>query len=641
MRELKFARLPLKPYEVRAGAKFLGIIIFTAVCLIDILILFPLLDFPMEVDGLTYNRLDKNGDGINDLIQEMVVIEDIDYDEFGIELERNVVGYSGEIDHMKIFVLIIGPTLFIPYFTALFFLSYPGAVARRLRLKSLASVPQTVNYMTMSLRLSPSMETAVQFSSNNLKGPMADSLKKMLWDVYLRTYTTIEQAFIKFADEWGRWNGSFKRAMYLLRASVLEKTEEGRRQALDKANGVILSGVKLEITSFANALKGPSMFMFAFGIILPIIIATMLPIIGVGMGSLLWIILLMNVCLPLVCFIYARRILHTRPSLNLTDGWEGSGEKGSEQKDELKMQREKKNALAISTALFILLFSSGTAVFLGLIDFIEPRLGALVIILSFAVPSAYYFYSSVRGLLSSRKQLKQLEKEFPDALFQLGTRIAEGRPLERALEDTADVMKGTAASELFKSIVHRSRITRRPVHTLFLNDELAGLELTATVSATMKVVCQASEKNSAGAGEIIIDISNYLRDLRAMDDMLKQKMNEVLQTIKQTGQVFAPVIIGLTTAMYFMLNTNLSKLDMEGGFGMGGFGTAEPIPGEIFVLIFGVYLLLTVSIIVYFVTGMEASEDNILFRKRLSTGLVTAGGIFVLSSLVGFQVFGV
>jgi hypothetical protein len=148
------------------------------------------------------------------------------------------------------------------------------------------------------------------------------------------------------------------------------------------------------------------------------------------------------------------------------------------------------------------------------------------------------------------------------------------------------------------------------------------------------------EKNSNDAGEIMIDISNYLRDLRTMEETLKQKLGELLGTMKQTGMFFAPLIIGLTTAMYFKLNDNLAGVQFTGGIGFGSIGSAEPIPGETFILIFGIFLLLTFAVITYFITGIESSGNRELFLEDFGKGAVVAMSMFSVSCLMGFELFG-
>jgi hypothetical protein len=126
-----------------------------------------------------------------------------------------------------------------------------------------------------------------------------------------------------------------------------------------------------------------------------------------------------------------------------------------------------------------------------------------------------------------------------------------------------------------------------------------------------------------------------------MDELLKQQLNELVGTIKQTGMIFAPLIIGLTTAMYFKLNKNLAGINFTGGMGFGSIGATEPIAGEVFILIFGVFLLLTYSVIVYFTTGIESGGSIQLFKEEFGKGAIIAMSIFAASSVMGFKFFGV
>lgn len=643
--DLKFSQLELQPFEVFAGAKFFAVILLSIMIFIDIFLIFALIDIPIKIDGYEYNSIDLNEDGYNDFIEEIIIIEDIEYDRFGIETGRTTLGYYGRIDFGRVFLFLILPTIMLPFISAVFFLGYPKSSVKRMRTRSLSSMPGVVNYMTMSLRLTPSLESAVQFTADNMQGHLSESLKKLLWDVYLRSHNTIESAFGFFAEEWGKWNESFKRSMYMLRSSVLERSEQGRRMVLEKANSVILTGVSLELNKFAAVLNRPSMFLFAFGIIIPIIIATILPIMGIGMDSVLWVVILMDVFLPLVCFIYSRKIIFNRPSM-VQNGLNNNLTKKNLDRDSLLDKRSRfekiKDRLPFIFACtsFISLFFLGLWIILHGHTLFPPRTGALIMIISFSWPASIYLYGSVKDSIKKRKRLIKMDNEFPDALFQIGTRIAEGKPLERAFEETAVTLKGSVISEMFSLIMHRVRVSRASIAAVLYSDVNIKSELSSTIYATLKVVVQAVEKNSSDAGEIIIDISNYLRDLRTMDENLKQRLSEVLGTVKQTGLVFSPVIIGLTTAMYFMLNANLAKIDFQGGLGFGGFGATEPIPGEMFLLIFGIYLILTLIVIIYFVCGMESADDQVLFKERLSYGLISGPALYVISCLAGFYIFG-
>jgi Flp pilus assembly protein TadB len=85
-------------------------------------------------------------------------------------------------------------------------MNYPEARARRMRIRSLGSAPEAVTYMAMSLKLSPSLNKAIEFAAENTEGPLADRLRGVMWDVYSRRKESIEESFMGFANDWGEWN---------------------------------------------------------------------------------------------------------------------------------------------------------------------------------------------------------------------------------------------------------------------------------------------------------------------------------------------------------------------------------------------------------------------------------------------------
>ena len=392
-----------------------------------------------------------------------------------------------------------------------------------------------------------------------------------------------------------------------------------------------MTGVKLEVGIYANSLNGPKLLMFSFGILIPIIIATMLPITGIGKNSVFGIILVMDVFLPIALLLYARRILFNRPVFNFNMVSNDVGKK--------KQTNSIKRLLFFSAS--ILLSIPGILIYLGYFPALQPRFGALIILLAASGGPALFILTSTRDSRKRRKLIAQMDREFPDALFQLGMCISEGASLEHGLESTGEVLKGTKISGLFLGLISRIRFEQNSLRALLEDRDALGLDMSDTIYATLNVVVSAVEKNSNDAGEIMIDISNYLRDLRTMDEMLRQKLSELLGTIKQTGMIFAPLIIGLTTAMYFKLNDNLAGIEFSGGIGFGSIGTTEPIAGEAFILIFGVFLLLTFSVIVYFITGLEYGGNTGIFKEEFGKGAIIAMSIFSASCIMGFKFFGV
>jgi hypothetical protein len=159
----------------------------------------------------------------------------------------------------------------------------------------------------------------------------------------------------------------------------------------------------------------------------------------------------------------------------------------------------------------------------------------------------------------------------------------------------------------------------------------------------MRTVVESVKKDAATAGAIIINFSNYLRELKKVEHETQTRMNQIMTMMVSTAMIFAPIVMGITVSMYFMLSRTLTEIPAVSGiaglgFGLGGLGNA--IAPEIFSLIIGVYLVLTVMIIVYFVAGIRHGEDMIERKVLIGNGVPVALVVYSFSIIFGSLIVG-
>jgi Flp pilus assembly protein TadB len=518
-----------------------------------------------------------------------------------------------------ILMFIVLPTVAIPLSLLSLLATYPKIRARRIRNRSLGRMPEAINYLSMSMRLNPALDRAVSFAADNLDEPLSSGMRSMLWDVYLRKHHSIEDAFVQFSYDWGDWNEDFKRALYAIRSAELEKTREGLDRGLDKASEIILTGTKRRMEQYAASLSGPTFILFSMGIVLPMILGAMLPMMAVGGVNLgaLEIAVLLDVAFPLVTFGYAYSILGKRP--------------GTAPPPNIP---EKKSAFRRAGTLAAI---AGIVLALPGIPPIASMLGLGYLPMLWAVGGAVGVYCLLasRKLKRERDLVKKMEAEFPDALFQLGSRISEGKPLEAALSDTAGSMAGTEIAKLFEKIAGVLRLTRAGLgEALFSKHGIMKNFPSRTISASMKTVVEVVGKDTATAGRTIIGISNYLRDMNKVDHEIRTRLGSVMDMMRSTAMIFAPVVMGVTAALYFVMASVLGGLE-ESSSALSFGGAATLVPRDVFTLILGVYLFLTVVTIMYFVSGMKEGDDPIELKWQIGTALPVALSIFSLAALIG------
>jgi Flp pilus assembly protein TadB len=520
---------------------------------------------------------------------------------------------------------IILPFVFIlPIITYSIAHSYPQMLAKRMRASSIARTPEAINYMVMSMRLSPSLNKAVEFAAENTDEPVSSSLKKVLWNIYMKKHNNIEDAFLAFAFDWSD-SEEFKNSLYAIRSASLEKTERGLIRALDKATEIVLIGTKRRIEGFVSSLTTPTTIMFSLGVLLPLVVGAMMPMLSLGSmnsGTILGqsgvvsdepnptgMILLMDVLFPIAGFLYAFNILGKRPGTSVPLDIRSDMHKGQ-----------------LNNMMLTLFLIAVGLVICGILIILSYNniLGSFLLLWGIGLPLALYYMLTVSNRKRKRDKILRMEEQLPDAIFQLGSRIAEGIPVEKALKKTSDTMKDTDISELFEQIYFRIQITRTTLEdALFGFDGLLNEFPSKSISATLKVAVEVTKKDAHEAGQTLISISNYLRDMKSLEHEIRTSLKSSVDGMKATGMIFAPLVMGVTSGLFFLLSGVFESL---------GSG-AQMIPSPIFVLIVGIYLILTVIIIMYFTTGIEHGADPIERRYQTGIALVVALLIFTVTTV--------
>lgn len=493
-------------------------------------------------------------------------------------------------------------------------LAYPEARARRTRLAAVGETPEVVNYLAMSLRVRPSLERAVAFAAEHGEGPLARQFRRVLWDVHLRVRTRIEDAFTQAADTVGPWNPDLKRAAYVVAHAAKDGSRDGLRAALDRALAIVYEGTRRRVQDYAARLRGPTTALFALGVLLPLIVGSMIPLLSLGSVSptsfdivdpprgdpVPWILLL-DVAFPAIAFALAHVVSSNRPdaarrrSASVRDRW----------------------------ALALLL--PGPVAVLGTVAFpavVPPLAGLGAAVFALA---AILFVLTRRGA-EERRRTEALEAEYPDALFQLGTRLAEGRGLEESLLAVSTSLRGTASGDLFGRIARAMRLGGGTADDVLFGPRGALREIPSrTVRATLRMTADLAAKDPAVAGRTALEMSGHLRDLQGVQRDLRAELRPTLDAMRATAAFFGPVVLGVTGALYGILARAFA-----------GFASL-PMEPATFEAALGVYLVLTTAAIVYFASRIEAGDDWTAFGASLTRTLPLGFGLFAATTvLAGF-----
>jgi len=271
---------------------------------------------------------------------------------------KNIVGGAVGPAMAPLFAML--PFIIIALAATNFVQHYPMSAANVEKTRALTYVPEIVGYMIMSMKLVPNLEKAIEFSAEHGRGKIAEDFKRLLWDVQLGVFNTVSEALDDLAYRWGKFSDEFKHALMKVRASVLETTESKRYQLLDSTMVTILESIKNKMEQYARDLSQPSVLLFYMGVLLPLLLIIILPVgsafSGQPLATPLVLIIIYNITIPIVTFVFARDVISRRPPTQdvpvIPDNFPGLPKKNS--------MRIGKTSLDLR-ALIVLVFIAGIA----------------------------------------------------------------------------------------------------------------------------------------------------------------------------------------------------------------------------------------------------------------------------------------
>ncbi|MDD5617337.1 MAG: hypothetical protein PHH85_14165 [Candidatus Methanoperedens sp.] len=544
----------------------------------------------------------------------------------------------------------------VPLAGMIYLSEYPKIHAKFMKIHSLGDIPEIQSYIVMSMKLVSNMERAITFAAQNSTRPLANDLKKLIWDIHIRTYSSIDDALIAFANQWGKNSEYFKRSLHLVKSSVNEADEAQRIITLNKSLDIVLEGTKTMMDSFSARLRTPTYVLYSIFILIPLALVALIPavsIVGVRIDTVT-LVLIYDIVLPLATFFYSEYILLQRPATFAPPHI-------SDMHPELSgIKTVKKMTLSVALTVgaivgvsgYILLYMGNPFEIVsqeamsGLLPRTFPVVWAITSIITIYCLGVYTPYKKIRD------GIKQIESEFADALFVLGRRISEGRSAEEAFGHTSENMKGSNIGEVFADVAKNLSGIRTTLHGAIFNEEYGAFRYVYSdrVHTTMRMFTESVHKSNEAAGVAIIKLADHLKELQEVEDNIKRSLYDVTSTMRATAMIFAPLIGGVTLALSEVIQKILQNIAKEAQllpdeFNFGGMmkeagtGMTQSVPPDIFLLVIGLYMVILVIILTRFAGGIEYGGDKPQFMYDLGQMLPISIFVFTVTTIISRYLF--
>ena len=523
---------------------------------------------------------------------------------------------------------------------------YPLHLERRYLAKIGSEITMMILYMVIYLRNSPNLEGAIEFAARNLSGELAFDLRKILWDVEVGIYTTVDEALIDYLLLW-QSDRYFVEAIQLMRTS-LEQPEDKRIAMLDEAVNLVLSGTHEKAKNFAQQMKMPILMIHALGILLPVMGLVLFPIIGIFLDVRSEILFIgYDVLLPLAVYFFIYNVLEVRPVTISQVTMEEHPNMPPPGKFALG-RFYVPVSLAAALAASPLLLMGTYFYFLSGSDNLYP---SLIITLGMVVFAFLFYFLSSFQRIRIREEITKVEQEFTEALFQLGNQVSTGAPVEIAIERATRSIGELSIKRFFDIILRNMRNLGMTFREAVFDEEYGAVLYypSRLIKSVMRIIVDSAKKGIGVAALTMLSISRHLKNLAETQTRIHDMLSDVVSSLRFQAFLLTPLIAGIIVTMAAVIIGILNKLTSavkhaaitgETGYitPFLPWGKLHVTPGE-FQLICALYFIETSILISTFINWIENGGDEI-YKQRMAARVLAIGSVvYFISFFVSYGVF--
>ncbi|MFH0829723.1 MAG: hypothetical protein V1887_01000 [Candidatus Aenigmatarchaeota archaeon] len=551
--------------------------------------------------------------------------------------------------------------------TAWLIWSYPKNNSQAVTMRMSADSVLAVLYMVVYMRTSPNLEGAIRFAAETLTGPLSWDLKKMLWDIQLGAWPSADEALAAYSIRWRKSNEEFSEAINLLRSSA--SVETGKRTKLfDETITLILNGTAEKTKKYVTNLRMPVMLIHALGVLLPVMGLVLFPIVVVFMSDTVspsMLFLLYDVILPIgLWFIISNVLLARPPTFSQPDV--------SLAKDVPPLGKLKVGSrllpiwplpVLIAVPLILLTifligpcFSAPAAECAGDNTFTYVNLSVLTI-MAVGLGIAIYCLLDSLQKLKVRNDIESIEGEFGTALFQLGSAITGGMPIELAVDKAATTLKGMKIADLFSRTSNNMRRFGYTFEQALFDPSVGAVWWypSRLIRSVMTTIVESSRKGMSASSDAMITISSYLKGMHAVREQVEDVLGETITSMRFLAMLLTPLVAGVTITMAVViiqiltqLGGQLSLISQGPEAGVSASMITLPwlksggisISPVVFQLIVGLYMLEIAVLLSYFLNRLQFGDDAIGVRNTVGKVIIIAMLVYGLSWVITYSVFG-
>ncbi|MEM7814808.1 MAG: hypothetical protein QXF55_00485 [Candidatus Aenigmatarchaeota archaeon] len=519
--------------------------------------------------------------------------------------------------------------LLLPLAIVLFYAitEWPKSVAREAALAALGTSPYIVAQLAIPLKQKPNLEHALAFVAENAQGTIADDVREVVWATLAGNPANPLKGLSALGRKWGKWSAGFQRALNLIVASFHEADRKKKSALLDASVASLIEDIVLRTREYMQALNMPTLVLFSIGMVVPLMVVSMFPLValfGFASGPLL---LAAFLALSLAgTYLYSNMVVRKRPVIFAQP----------ELKPSKLLQFRGASIPAAHFALVIAIIGAMPGIFYllgeGGVLLHGPlaamsAIGTIVILWAIAIAVAVYCYGTAHSASDARKRLVALEESFVDGLEHISNRLADGRPVEDAMEFAAS-LSGREAADLFASIAAKMRKTSQPFGKVVAELDTQSM----LVKSALGMLAASIRHGLSATAQTAHVIAAHLKKMARAERSLRMLLQKSLSMMKATAATLAPVVCAIIVVLFQLMTKTVQQTQQQIGQSSDVLSLLQAaMSPELLQLIAGLYMLGLNFVLLRFVSRIQNGPDSISFRMALAASMIVTMTVFTMT----------
>jgi hypothetical protein len=449
--------------------------------------------------------------------------------------------------------------------------------------------PIVIGMMSVTIEKGGSIDTAVRDVAKDGPERSAKMFRSIIVKADTRQIPDISSGLSELLSTLPQAAAAYRRALHMMMAAAASSDHTERKRMLGDASDIALNGLKEIGENYSSSLNLPCMMIFGLGIMVPMVLMSILPMLNLGgmFGNTpIGIEPIVFVTLILIPAIIASLILSVK-------------EKNPFMKSASNMDLK-----------YILPAFLGAPAAVAVFFVMEDTQMALA---AAALVSGVAMLAHVFPHVKSENTREKQEMLMQDSVFELGNRLIAGENFETSIVKAMGVRAECAG--VAESVNREMAICRGDACSAIRSS--VG-KISMRLSDVLCEVYRCSLKDVRDAGRLAVTVGRQIQDQDTVRKGIKNKLKSMTDMMTGTAAVFAPLVLGMSVSMLEPISRVMDGVD---------FGNTSVI-----LSVYLVELCVLISVLTSFLNGKMDLRD-ITYRLGMMLPLSTV--MFMLCSSIG------